>query len=250
VAIDLPSTASRQRQVMVLEDASAVAATAADRLMARVSRSGDKSAICLTGGDSPTRLYKLLSSEPYRDQLPWDRLHWFIGDDRFVPIDHGLSNMGMAFDTLLRGAAAGGHVHPIPTHARNPDAAARLYEDELKAFYGSNRLDPDKPLFDLVLMGVGPDGHTASLFPNSSSLWERERWVIGVEQAGVEPFVPRVTLTFPTLASTREMLFLACGTEKKELLAQVLSGEDLPASRAWSNGELVWLLDREAAVGR
>jgi len=98
-----------------------------------------------------------------------------------------------------------------------------------------------------VLMGVGPDGHTASLFPHSPALQEKERWVVGVEQAGCEPYVPRVTLTFPALASTREMLFLVSGEEKRDMLARVLSGEDLPAHHAYSHGELVWLVDRAAA---
>jgi 6-phosphogluconolactonase len=102
-------------------------------------------------------------------------------------------------------------------------------------------------LFDLVLMGLGSDGHTASLFPHSPALDEQARWVVGVAKAGMEPFVPRVTLTFPALASTREMLFLVDGAEKREILGRVLSGEDLPAHRAYSNGDLIWLVDRAAA---
>jgi 6-phosphogluconolactonase len=96
-------------------------------------------------------------------------------------------------------------------------------------------------------MGLGRDGHTASLFPNSSALDEQLRWVVGVEQAGLAPFVPRVTLTLPALASTHEMLFLVSGKDKREILNRVLSGKDLPASRAHSDGDLVWLIDRAAA---
>jgi len=129
----------------------------------------------------------------------------------------------------------------------SPEIAARRYEAELKRFYGRDRLDPARPLFDVVLMGVGPDGHTASLFPHGPALQEKERWVVGVEQAGCEPHVPRVTLTFPALASTREMLFLVSGEEKRDMLTRVLSGEDLPAHHAYSHGELVWLVDRAAA---
>src|SRR5262249_36202962 len=116
----------------------------------------------------------------------------------------------------------------IPTDADRPDLAARRYEAELKHFYGRDRFDPAHPLFDLVLMGLASDGHTASLFPNSPALDERERWVVGVEEAGLAPFVPRVTLPFPALASAREMLFLVTGEDKRDILLRVLSGEDLP----------------------
>ena len=121
-----------------------------------------------------------------------------------------------------------GNVHAIPTDANYPEGAANLYQDTLSEFYGAERLDPARPLFDLVLMGVGPDGHTASLFPGSPLLEEKERWVAGVAKAGMEPLVPRVTLTFPALASTREMLFIVDGAGKRDILRRVFSGEDLP----------------------
>jgi 6-phosphogluconolactonase len=117
----------------------------------------------------------------------------------------------------------------------------------LHGFYGAERLDPRRPLFDVVLMGVGTDGHTASLFPGHAELNEKEGWVVAVPEAGLEPFVPRVTLTFPTLASTREMLFLVSGHGKREVMTRLLSGADLPAAHAYSHGDLVWLMDREAA---
>ncbi len=96
-------------------------------------------------------------------------------------------------------------------------------------------------------MGLGSDGHTASIFPGLAAVEEKQRWAVGVDQAGLAPFVPRVTLTFPVLASTREMLFLVCGREKREILGRVLGGEDLPAASAHALGELVWLVDRDAA---
>ena len=148
---------------------------------------------------------------------------------------------------LDRVGAPRGNIHPIPTDANYPEGAANIYEDELKSFYGADRLDPARPLFDLVLMGLGPDGHTASLFPGSRALDEKNRWVLAVTKAGMEPFVPRVTLTFPALASTREMLFLVDGAGKRDILRRVFAGEDLPGSHAYSDGELVWLIDRAAA---
>ena len=245
-------TADTNRTLIVVENDAALAETAAQRLVDRVV-SRDRAAVCLTGGSSPEGLYRLLGEEPWRDIVPWGRVHWFIGDDRFVRESDPLSNMGMAQRLFLGSVPAPRqNIHPMATEAKSPDDAAGLYEKELKEFYGADTLDPSAPLFDLVLMGLGSDGHTASLFPHSLSLDEKERWVVGVTKAGMEPYVPRVTLTFPTLASTREMLFLVESPGKRELLGRVLSGEapsdeTLPAQRAYSNGELIWLVTRAVA---
>jgi 6-phosphogluconolactonase len=204
--------------------------------MARIAANGDRIAICLTGGSSPKQLYRLLASDFYRSQIPWDRVHWFNGDERFVPADDPLNNMGMARLTFLDRC----DVHPIPTDTANPEQAARRYQSGLQSFYGANGLDSARPLFDVVLMGVGPDGHTASLFPNYPAVEETERWVVGVPKAHVEPFVPRVTLTLPALNSCREMLFEVSGSEKRAILTRVLEGENLPANRARSIGETIW----------
>jgi 6-phosphogluconolactonase len=236
-------------QIIVAADAEVLAEIAAERLLARVMPAKERAAVCLTGGPSPEGLYRRLAREPYRSTLPWDRVHWFMGDDRFVPGDHTHSNMGMARRLFLdRVVAPANTIHAIPTDADRPDLAARRYEAELKHFYGRDRFDPAHPLFDLVLMGLASDGHTASLFPNSPALDERERWVVGVEEAGLAPFVPRVTLTFPALASAREMLFLVAGEDKRDILLRVLSGEDLPASRVRAQGDLVWLVDRATGL--
>ena len=240
----------QQREIVVVADTAALAETAAQRLVNRVAQSG-RTAVCLTGGSSPEGLYRLLAEEPWRGKVLWDRVHWFMGDDRFVPQSDPLSNMGMARRLFLASTGAPrGNIHPIPTDANYPEGAANIYEDELKSFYGADRLDPARPLFDDVLMGLGPDGHTASLFPGSRALDEKQRWVVGVAKSGWEPFVPRVTLTFPALASTREMLFIVNGAGKRDILQRVFSGEDLPAARAYAEGDLVWLLDRAAAPER
>jgi 6-phosphogluconolactonase len=242
----LETHAHTHAKVIAVADATALATTAARRLIERVA-TGGRSAVCLTGGSSPQGLYRLLAVEPWRSQIPWDRVHWFMGDDRFVPQSDPLSNMGAARAAFLDATAPSQNVHAIATNAGDAEKAAQLYEDELKRFYGADRLDPARALFDLVLMGLGGDGHTASLFPRSAALAEKTRWVVGVAKAGMEPYVPRVTLTFPAHASTREMLFLVDGVEKRTVLARVLGGADLPANRAYSNGELVWLIDRAAA---
>jgi 6-phosphogluconolactonase len=233
---------------IVVADPAALAITAAGRLMARIEANPNRIAICLTGGSSPKQLYRLLATETYAKRIPWDRVHWFIGDERFVPPSDPLNNMNMARGIFLDRFAPKGNIHPIPTDAATPDEAAHRYERELKSFYGADDLDPARPLFDLVLMGVGPDGHTASLFPGYPALNETKRWVVGVPQAHVEPFVPRVTLTLPALASCREMLFELAGAEKRAILAKLSKDESLPANRARSMGETVLLVDR-AAIG-
>jgi 6-phosphogluconolactonase len=238
--------AGDQRKIIMGADPAALAKAAADRVLARISANSGRIAICLTGGSSPKKLYQLLATETYRSRIPWDRVHWFIGDERFVPTSDSRNNMSMARAAFLDQCAPAASIHPIPTDTANPDEAARRYERELQSFYGADELSSAKPLFDVVLMGVGPDGHTASLFPDYPAVDETRRWVVGVPQAHVEPFVPRVTLTFPALGSCREMLFEIAGSEKRAILARVLEDENLPANRARSAGETVWLVDKAA----
>jgi 6-phosphogluconolactonase len=235
------------REFQVLPDAQAVARKAAEHLIARASENQERSAICLTGGSGPKALYTLLGSPACRSRIAWDRVHWFIGDERFVSADDQRNNMAAARSIFLDRCAPPDNIHPIPTDAHDPDTAARLYERELQTFYGARHLDAARPLFDLVLMGLGPDGHTASLFPGDKALDEAKHWVVGVDHAHVEPFVPRVTLTLPALASSREMLFLVSGEAKRDVLSKVTAGADLPGARAHSNGVTTWLTDSAAA---
>jgi 6-phosphogluconolactonase len=236
-------------QVISVADRDTMAMTAADRLLARIDANNGRIAICLTGGSSPKQLYALLATDRYRARIPWDRVHWFIGDERFVPPTDPRNNMAMARGLFLDRLAPAANIHPIPTDTASPDDSAARYAETLKSFYGADRLDDARPLFDLVLMGVGPDGHTASIFPGYPALDEAERWVVGVPKANVEPFVPRVTLTLPALASCREMLFEVAGADKRAILTRVLGGENLPANRARSNGETVFLVDKAALSG-
>jgi 6-phosphogluconolactonase len=237
---------SEHRKIVRVADAEALAKAAADRMMARIAKNNGRIAICLTGGSSPKKLYELLATGAYRHQIPWDRIHWFIGDERFVPVSDPRNNMATARKIFLDAFAPASHIHPIPTETADPDESAVRYERELKSFYGAAHLDDARPLFDLMLMGVGPDGHTASLFPGYPAMQETARWVVGVSEAHVEPFVPRVTLTLPALASCREMLFEVSGASKQAILTRVLGGENLPASRARSVGETIFLADQAA----
>jgi 6-phosphogluconolactonase len=236
-------TSNDNRHVITVSDPAALAKAAADRIIARIGQNPGRAAICLTGGTSPRQLYQLLVSDAYRGRIPWDHVHWFIGDERFVPATDPLNNMAMARQIFLDACAPADNIHPIPTDLADIDQSALRYERELKSYYGASVLNPARPLFDVVLMGVGPDGHTASLFPGYPAMDECERWVVGVPKAHVEPFVPRVTLTLPTLGSCREMLFEVAGSGKRAILTRVLAGENLPASRAYSMGETVWLVD-------
>jgi 6-phosphogluconolactonase len=239
--------ADADRQIIAVANPAEMAGAAAERIMARIDGNDGRIALCLSGGSSPKQLYRLLASDAYRSRIPWDRIHWFIGDERFVPENNPLNNMGEARRIFLDQCAPASNIHAVATLAPNPDDSAERYARELRSFYGANAFSPDRPLFDVVLMGIGPDGHTASLFPGDPALDERERWVAGVPRAHVEPFVPRVTLTLPALGSCREMLFEAAGSEKRAILTRLFNGENLPANRARSiGGETIWLVDRAA----
>lgn len=241
-------TLKRRPEIIVAPDLPMLVENAAKRIADVIARSGPTVAICLTGGSTPKPIYQRLAAEPYRSKLPWGKSHWFWGDERFVPLEDERSNARMAHAAFLDQLPIPRHnIHPMPTDASNPHEAALQYETELKRFYGRDRLHPEQPLFDLVLMGLGLDGHTASLFPGGSAVSETERWVVGVDLAGLPPLVPRMSLTFPTLASTRRMTFLVSGRDKRDVVDRVLSGQELPAARAYANGNLVWLLDRDAA---
>src|SRR6516162_9929454 len=206
--------------------------------------SRDRFALCLSGGSTPRRLYQLLAESPYRDALPWDRIHWFWGDERFVPWDHADSNYGMARAALLeRVPVPPGNIHGIATTGTPADAAA-AYERVLKSYYGSESLDPARLLFDVQILGLGPDGHTASLIPGTSVLEERHRWV--AEVIGGRP-EPRITLTYPALESSRHTAFLVAGADKREALSRTLNRDQaLPAARLRPVGDLTWFVDKAA----
>jgi 6-phosphogluconolactonase len=240
--MDKPSNAKLE----ILDDPQTLSRRVADWML-EVARAKDGVvAIALSGGSTPKILYERLAAPPYRDVFPWSRTHWFWGDERFVPHDDELSNYRMVQQAMLsRAPIPATNVHAVPTEGISPEAAAAAYERELKAFYGAEFLDPDRPLFDVTLLGLGPDGHTASLFPGTAVLMERERWVAAVVGAKSEA---RITLTYPALESSRNAAFLVTGKEKREMFSRLRQGDDkLPAAHVHLAGAL-WLFADAAAA--
>jgi 6-phosphogluconolactonase len=237
-------------RIEIFPDAAALAARAAQWVADLACHSTGRFSICLSGGSTPKRLFQLLAAAPYRDIMPWPRIHWFWGDERFVPWDSPDSNYGMARDALLAHVPVPpGNIHGIE-HTRSLADAARAYEATLKAYCGRDALDPVQPVFDIMLLGLGPDGHTASLFPGKPALDERRRWAIEVPEPGLAPKVPRVTLTYPALESCRSAAFLVAGADKTAALAGALAGRrDLPSARVAPVGELIWFVDQAAKGG-
>ena len=207
--------------------------------------SGEHPAICLSGGQTPRALYTCLAADPFRAQMPFARIQWFFGDERFVPRDDPRNNAGMANEQLFRQASIPGiNIHPMQTVDCTLDEAARSYEAELASFYGANVLAPDRPLFDLVLLGLGEDGHTASLFPGSQQLKVKDRWVAPV--ATSDP--ARLTLTLPALASARHLAFLVSGESKRGILKKMLAGDPtIPATQVRPAGAVHIFADVSAA---
>ncbi len=236
-----------EARVEILADPEALARRVADWLLAMATAKDGPIALALSGGSTPRRLYELLAGPPYRQAFPWQRTHWFWGDERFVPHDSPDSNYRMVREAMLaRAPVPPGNVHPIPTENVTPEESADFYEQELKDFYGSATLSPGRPLFDVTLLGLGPEGHIASLFPGTAILKERTRWVGAVIGAKSEP---RITLTYPALESSCEISFLVAGGGKRAVLEQLFGGDkDLPAAHLHPvEGEVRFFVDRAAA---
>jgi 6-phosphogluconolactonase len=202
--------------------------------------------IALAGGNTPREIYSMMAGSAYRDRVDWNRLHLFWGDERMVPPEHQDSNFRMVQETLLDHVKIpAGNVHRIRGEI-TPEQAAREYAELLHSHFKA-----DLPRFDLILLGIGEDGHTASLFPGTDAVEECVKHVTAV-------FVPRldtwrVTLTFPVLNAAREILFLAAGRSKADIVQRIISikqpAKEFPASMVNpENGTLHWMLDSEAMV--
>ena len=236
-----------EARLEILADAEALARHVADWLLAAAVGSEGSFAVALSGGSTPRRLYQLLASAPYGEAFPWARTHWFWGDERFVAHDSPESNYGMAREAMLaRVPVLAANIHPIPTEGRTPGEAALAYERVLKDFYGASTLRSDRPLFDVTFLGLGPEGHIASLFPGTVILKERTHWVGAV--IGAKPEA-RITLTYPALESSREVAFLVSGQSKRSVLEKLIKGDpELPAAHLHPvHGRPRLFVDRAAA---
>jgi 6-phosphogluconolactonase len=229
-------------EMEIVKDLEALSARAAEIIADRIRSCTSSFRLALSGGSTPRGCYRHLA---HLHQVPWECVEIFLGDERFVPPDHPNSNYRMIRETLL----AGGTVNPRGLFAVPYDgdaaSAADTYEEILRQQYGSSRMLPDLPLFDLQLLGLGEDGHTASLLPDQPVLEERTRWVSVVPEGRREP---RITLTYPALESSRVTLFLVSGAAKREALARARAADHtIPAGRLRPQGEVIWLVDRAAA---
>lgn len=240
-----------ERDVQILSDLEAISHEAAS-LFVSASRDSiatrKKFAVAISGGSTPRRLYTLLSSSPYCDQVDWHNVHFFWADERCVPKEDEESNFKVAFDRLLsKVPVLDGNIHRI-NGEEEPEKAARDYEADIREFFGVSGF----PVFDLVLLGMGEDGHTASLFPDSKSLEETARLAVPVYLE--KDNRSRITLTLPVLNNATQILFLVAGSSKAAVLSEILSdGEkkkEFPAGRIRPvQGKVTWLIDREAAGG-
>lgn len=243
--------ADAEPNVSVFEDAESLARAAALRFADLARESFTERgyfAVALSGGSTPRRIYELLAGNEFRGRVPWRGVHIFFGDERMVPPDNAESNYRMANEALLSKV----RIPPENIHRINgvgdAGANASAYELELRALFG----DDGWPRLDLILLGMGDDGHTASLFPGTAALNEKRLWVAPnwVEKLGVW----RVTLTAPVINAARHVTFLVTGKSKAERLREVLKGKRDPSRLPSqmirpSDGILEWLVDREAASG-
>jgi 6-phosphogluconolactonase len=241
-------TAVATTEIRTFDSAEALAQNGAEWLC-RLAQAGDRDfSVCLSGGSTPRRLYEWLVMPTIASRFPWPRVHWFWGDERFVPHDDPEGNYRMAREALLsRAPIPSSSIHPIPTEGLSPEQAAAAYESALKHFHGTDTLTADRPLFDVTLLGIGDNGHTASLFPRHPASEETQRWAVAVFGATPEP---RITLTFPVLNSSRDVAFLATGAGKRDVVARARAGDPaIPATKVRPIGRLHWFLDRAASPG-
>lgn len=235
--------------VRVLPDAeklSLAAARALVRMVVERAAGGGRFSLALAGGGTPRTLYRLLAAE-YSDKIPWSQVELFWGDERYVPWDDPRSNYRMVKESLLDHVPIPREsVHPMPTDAPEADAAAEAYERTIRTHFSGSW-----PRLDLVLLGMGTDGHTASLFPGSPALGEQRRWVVAVHGPADPPL--RLTLTLPVLNHAAAVFFLVTGGEKAAALRRAVTGPPDPTTCPAGavrpqDGALVWWVDARAAV--
>lgn len=236
-------------EILVGKDLHEATGFAAEQVTQIVTASTYSCTIALAGGSTPRGLYELLASPRWRNRADWSRVEWFWGDERAVPPDHPDSNYRMAREALLNPLGINAaRVHRMPAEVSDLSAAAADYETTIRGLVRPNT--QDVPALDLILLGIGPDGHTASLFPGSAGLSERNRLIVAHEVPSLRAW--RMTMTYPLLLAARNILFFVTGAAKADILARIRSPEadslNLPAAGLRSAaGRVIWVLDAEAA---
>ena len=212
--------------------------------------------IVLAGGKTPRHAYKILGEKSSANQMPWQQSHFFWGDERWLASEHPDSNFSMAWNALLSKAQVPSqNIHKIPTGHKSPEIGAEMYEKHLRDFFHSKSLTETVrisegiifPHFDFVLLGMGQDGHTASLFPESNFLEEKKKWVAAVKEDTGSPPVPRITLTLPVLNQAKKILFLLSGSKKMGILDTILDKPEMaetlyPAAHVKPRENLTWIV--------
>lgn len=206
--------------------------------------------LVLSGGNTPRLLYEKLASKPISTRIDWQRTHLFWGDERFLPPDHPDSNFALALQSLISKVdLPPTNINRILTESRSVHAAADAYEKTLLHFFrppAASDEDMNLPSFDLVLLGLGQDGHTASLFPGDAALEETYRWVVAVDGATASPPVPRITLTLPVLNQADCVIFLVSGSRKRKVFQEIMKSprtSAYPAAGVRPSGRLLWFVD-------
>jgi 6-phosphogluconolactonase len=203
-------------------------------------------AVAISGGSTPRNMHRMLAEEPYLSDIPWQKTHIFWVDERCVPENDPASNFGLATEDFLdQVSISQNQIHPMPVET-SPEKGAEIYQNKLLDFF--HLQNEEFPAFDLIFLGIGTDGHTASLFPGQSALNEMKRWVVAVK--GGNPDVNRITLTLPVINRGKQIVFMISGKEKASVVKTALKGiqSELPAQLVRPlKGTLIWLLDREAA---
>ncbi|MFB6285318.1 MAG: 6-phosphogluconolactonase [Candidatus Bipolaricaulia bacterium] len=237
-----------------LEGLSREAAREVRRVINEAAAQFGRCAVALAGGSTPRRLYEILAHDE-SEEIPWENVHAFWGDERCVPPDHDASNVRLARETLIDHVdLPPGNIHAVPVQAGSPDAIASAYEAELRAFFTeSTAIQSGWPRFDLVLLGIGGDGHTASLFPDSPALDAGDRWVTPSQAPEDADVRDRVTLTLPVINHARAAFVMTAGASKQPVVREILETPEAavmryPAARVHPRGRLVWWVDR-AAIG-
>lgn len=239
-----------------LVDLSRAAAEFVSELAETTIKKRDIFTLVLSGGKTPLLLYEELAKRPLANKVDWQHTHLFWGDERCVPPDHPDSNFALASQALIsRVPVPSENLHRIPAETDPPKAAAVSYEKTLSEFFqlaDARGISSAFPSFDLVLLGLGEDGHTASLFPGDAALEEKTRWVVAVDGSSASPPVPRITLTLPVINEARCVLFLASGSKKRKALREILDNFETaaplyPGARVQPSGRLLWFIDEGLA---